>query len=364
MTISLNTAHPAYPFIQHVWPFKEAIGMPKDLISGAPVTDDAGGFTWTLESSGYGITLTTTDIIGIGTDPFPTAPNITILFRRRKTDATNRFKCAFGYAGDTSGVEYRCTAFMPINDGRIIFDFGGNTTDVSRLIIADPGWGTTLDTFVIRVNASEIRIWRNGSDLGHTTGGAPPTRLANGTHGQINNGGNDAGGDNQFIDLFAIYSGNDLTDAMCLSLSTNPLAIFAPIADSAALVLTGYPPNVRAPITPASNALAVTGVTSTVNVTLPAYPAVGTLALTGAAPTVRVTTVNVSHTWNVRAPLNSPLQHVWTVIPTGLIAPLLHLWHVRNPMIGLNHVWRVIPNVAVLGDADVQKPTQQVTKTP
>lgn len=219
----LNTVHPAYPYLQKVWPFKEGSGTPAELISGTPVTLESGSLVWALESTGYGLTMDTGDALGLGVDVFPTAPDITILYRRRKTDSTLRQAGHFGTASDGTST-HRCSGVMPTDSGVLLFDFGGASNNVSRLQVSGQSFDTAIDTYVVRVNASEIRMWRNGTDIGHTTGGAPPTRVNTGAKGTINTGIFSAG-DKQFLDLFAFYTG-DLDDATCAALSAAPNDIF------------------------------------------------------------------------------------------------------------------------------------------
>lgn len=402
---SLNQGNPAYPFLQAIWPFKEGTGTPVELISNTPISVDAGSFTWTLESSGYGITLTVSDVIGLLADLYPTSPDITLLIRRRRTDATPRQEAFNGYAGESSlGTAGRCNFFGGSDNSSMLFDFGVPSNNVSRLTLSGIALSQVLETFMVRVNTTEIRMWRNGTDIGHTTGGTAANRSNNGTKAQLNKGSGQAG-DNCFIDLVAVFTGA-LTDTMCANISADTSTLFLTPPGTGALALTGNSPALNMAIQPSTGSLSLTGTTPTFLVTIPANVGAGALALTGlvpvlhltltpnvgsmsltgkslslnitlpanivsgalvlapTAPTVRATNLNILHFWNVRVALSQPLVHNWTVVATGLSSPLNHTWNVRNPMIGLNHIWRVIPNVAILGDTDVQKPTQQVTKTP
>lgn len=406
--VEINPSHAAYAFLQKVWAFKEGGGLPRELLGLTPVTVDAGSFVWTQEASGFGITLTTADIIGLGIDLYPTSPDITILIRKRATVAPVSIRCAFGYAGDSAGSAQRCSGVIPSDDNStIIFDFGGTSSGTSRLLITGQVFNTTLDTFVIRVNASEIRMWRTGTDIGHTTVAPPPSRTNNGTNSQLNNGFGNNAGNPIFVDLFAIYTGA-LSDAQCAALSLNPLGIFMPMPGTGTLTLTGFAPGRRtdfrltpgtgtltltggtpsAPVTiplipgtgslnltgfapgvskyltPGTGSLALTGSAPARNITLPFSPSTGALALTGSVPTLVLTHQALRHTWHVYAPLNAPLNHIWIVVPIGLYAPLHHTWTVHNPMVPLHHIWRVVPNVTVLGDEYIQKPVQEVIKTP
>jgi len=225
MAYTLNSSHPAFGAFLEAWLFKEGTGVPASFGGAVPISE-GGTPSWTLEGSGYGYTLADTDYLQLclDVDFLSSGKSQTFVFRSRLTSGapgSNRF-------GVDGGSPWLCGGSFPDADTNIYFNWGTDVANVSRLTVSGESFDTTLDTFVVRVNASEIRMWRNGTDIGHTTGGAPPNK-ANAffsftiNHWQFNTGCP------QFVDLMVILNGTP-SDSTCASLSADPWDLFvAPV---------------------------------------------------------------------------------------------------------------------------------------
>lgn len=218
MTISLNTSHAAYPYIRAAFPFKEGTGDPVDLVASVHATF-GGSPTWTLEGSGYGVTMLAADYIDLGVDP-GTAPDVTVVYRGRKTDGSGGDGARWGVDGATANSLFG--ALLPYSDTNCYLEWVAGFVNFA---VSGESFDTSLDTWVWRVNASEQRVWRNGVLKGFLSG-APGTRTTSVSPNLRINRNNVFNGTKQFIDLFAVYSGA-LSDAVCLSLSSSPGDIFS-----------------------------------------------------------------------------------------------------------------------------------------
>ena len=238
-TPPLNPSSSYYSKLLSIWGFKEGSGFPQELLSNTPTTF-SGSPQWVQELGAYGIQVGSSDSVILGTDSLlSTTPNQTFLIRARlrSGDGSQRFGTDSPTAAKLFGGHF------PYSDTNIYFTWGGVTANVSMLVIggqsfsADPNPATApLDTFVVRVNGSEIRMWRNGTDIGHTTGGAPPTRTNDGSNLRIN-GWQGLTGDDQFIDLCAIFDGT-LSDGQCAALSLDPWAELFSMSGSGSIDLS------------------------------------------------------------------------------------------------------------------------------
>ncbi len=111
--------------------------------------------------------------LGLDSDFLPTQ-EITIVLAYQKTDATLRNAVAFGNATATTGQF--CAAYVPFTDGKVYFDFGGETAGTTRVNTAgSPTVGDDIWTFTTGPRGMEI--WQNA--VLQASNGVNPTR-ANG----------------------------------------------------------------------------------------------------------------------------------------------------------------------------------------
>ncbi len=100
---------------------------------------------------------------------FPTTA-ATVILHYRKLDTTNRVSGAFGFANISAGIILGC--HLPMNDGVVYWDFGGNTAGVTRLSVG----GLTFrdDVWAFTTGPRGMEIWQNG--IKRASNGASPTR--------------------------------------------------------------------------------------------------------------------------------------------------------------------------------------------
>lgn len=205
--------------------------------------DSSGGFVTNASGHGFGLDLNNTNsniTIGLDTQIIPT-DRITVLFIRRKTDATVRNVTLFGQSGSTASQ--RCGLHFPYGDGNIYFDFGGLSSP-NRLTIGGQSWNTKPDMGAAVVGKQGMAVWRNGIKIGSSATVVTRSQGAGATL-QINNG-NSALGDLQEFYFFAVCK-QEWSDEMiawwmaepyAMLRSQNPLgSYFWPKLNDAAITL-------------------------------------------------------------------------------------------------------------------------------
>ncbi len=233
----LNQHHPAVRSLKFLWPFWEgnpnAAGkgpLPRELLTGAVTSIDAGnGFQWASGPDGLGLHYTggNTDELGLGLDTnlLPIAPNFTVVFVHRKLDTTLRAHGSWGDSSSTLGTF--CGMHWPYNDGQGYFDFGGASSNTSRLIIPAASMPNTRQYEVIvgRVNPFNMALFRNGAKIGQTTGTSVNRSSNPGVNVRIGRHDGQGGNDEQMIYMLAFWHVG-LPDELCAALSINPWALF------------------------------------------------------------------------------------------------------------------------------------------
>lgn len=163
-------------------PFFEGEGDPYDYARNRVLTKN-GTPVWGAAQGTLGArTRAVGDFWDCGTEgvdlDIPTR-QATILLIRQKTDVTTRnaFNCGIGNPTDT--ITTRCSVSTPFSSTGVLFDFGGATNNVSRVLWA--GYRPTTDTevFAFTAGPTGMRIYFNGR-LMASHANAPPTRLVEG----------------------------------------------------------------------------------------------------------------------------------------------------------------------------------------
>ena len=155
----INWSHPLAQGLVGAWIFNEGAGTPIDLARRAGQSS-MSGTVWRPSIHGLAVEHTAiTNFLILSAEAanwLPTA-NISIAFRRRKTDGTNRPSGAIGT--ETAVDADKCNFLGPYSDGVYYWDFGGSG-GVNRLSYSPTS--VSDNSIVLTAGAQGMEIWRNG----------------------------------------------------------------------------------------------------------------------------------------------------------------------------------------------------------
>lgn len=219
----INWGHPLSVGLNFVLPLNEQGGVPRVL--NKPATSSFGGAAaWINSPISPAINFpSTTDYFILGTETQLELPlkEATVVFIRRKTDATLRTVTSFGALGALGTYLH---AYVPAVDGTVYWDFGDQTS-TGRFSVASLAFSTREERWVFIHGPGGSSIWQNGVKAGFssTVNGVRTASTANFSLNQSAI----ANGDFQDFSFFALYN-KGWPDALAQWWSAEPYGMFVP----------------------------------------------------------------------------------------------------------------------------------------